>query len=818
MRRKAPKILVTSILAMLILTILPTTPALASPTSTIFFDPSSFIYDTGNATIGTTFTFTINVTDVSDMAAFEVKFYYDISMINITWIAPNGWIEPTTNPDYVFAGVGTMPVPAVFTQLNPHNASISFACSMFPAPAPGGGFYGDGKLAELNFTVLALPGKLEVWNTSLGWDETATFYVDSAAAVHYYDVYTDGYYEITWLEPPKPDLAVRGPAGATELTFGPFPPAAICTEFWVGAYVENLDAAWGLTGANFCLCFDNALINVTAASSGPLWTTSSITPLPITDGKVCANLSDPSATPSGTVLLLNVTFHIIYQNTIPPATFGDYNDTYIDFCEYTLIDPPSATVPVSTVTPCHIIIYALSTIPMPWLEVVDPTDGDHDVVLGPEPSIGKEFEVDVVIKNLHPSAHMVGYQFRLTYCGYPVHEYLKNISITEGPFLTDPRWNKFGTVFVGRFDPPMIKYPECAVVAGILWPDPMTGDWTVPPMDAFPTAEGPDVNSTALGVANATHPPADPVLATIRFRAIKQVYPENLHCDLELWDYCEGFYFIDKDGKRITNAPHVNGTYTMRGDYLPGREIDVYTQYPDGFNGKGPDVPSDMFWPQKQVILYAKVTYNYWPVQQKIVSFEIQQPCGDIVAKLTAITDEDGIAVVTYRIPWPCDHEEKEKLFGKWLITATVDIACEIVNDTLQFDFDYRVRIDAVTTEGGVQDEGEWFNHCQWVTIRIRIKTKLQRNMWILICVVIKDALDVPIGIRCRWLKIGGAKFCTYKYYEFTLAIHIPKHAFVGWATLHVNCFDKNPTEGGHALCPEYEPPPEIFIQPYGQN
>jgi hypothetical protein len=63
-----------------------------------------------------------------------------------------------------------------------------------------------------------------------------------------------------------------------------------------------------------------------------------------------------------------------------------------------------------------------------------------------------------------------------------------------------------------------------------------------------------------------------------------------------------------------------NGTLTILGWSLAGRIIDLYTQYPAPYGGQGPDNPSDMFWPQKEVWLYANVTYNWWPVQQKDVA------------------------------------------------------------------------------------------------------------------------------------------------------------------------------------------------------
>ena len=102
-------------------------------------------------------------------------------------------------------------------------------------------------------------------------------------------------------------------------------------------------------------------------------------------------------------------------------------------------------------------------------------------------------------------------------------------------------------------------------------------------------------------------------------------------------------------------------------------------------------------WGGSQVELYANVTYNYWPVQQKDVAFEIRDLSGELWAILVARTNEAGTASTSFRIPWPCDNPEE--LFGVWAVTATVDLACEVINDTLRFHFDYLVETFKVTTD-----------------------------------------------------------------------------------------------------------------------
>jgi hypothetical protein len=300
-------------------------------------------------------------------------------------------------------------------------------------------------------------------------------------------------------------------------------------------------------------------------------------------------------------------------------------------------------------------------------------------------------------------------------------------------------------------------------------------------------------------------PEGDGVLATITFRAIKQAaYPGgNLTCNLTLFN----IGMIDKDGEDIFYDPPEDGTYTILAYDLPGRQIDLYTQYPDGFNGKGLNEPSDMFWPQKEVILYAYVTYNWWPVQNKPVGYEIIDAQGEVWAKRTALSNGTGIAEVSFRMPWPCD--DPELLFGVWTVVATVDIACTVVTDTLTFHYDWLANIIDVTPSKYI------CNHDDTIEIDVTIESHAMQDYDVTITVTLYDELGFPFAFGAVEIPIGGAEYCTPNEYTVTFTIEIPKYAAAGIATIHVCCFDKEPSEGGCALCPEYEPTPEIFIEPY---
>jgi hypothetical protein len=214
-------------------------------------------------------------------------------------------------------------------------------------------------------------------------------------------------------------------------------------------------------------------------------------------------------------------------------------------------------------------------------------------------------------------------------------------------------------------------------------------------------------------------------------------------------------------------------------------------------------MPSDMFWPQKQVELYANVTYNYWPVQQKDVAFEVRDPQGNLVYVGVARTDADGVAHTYYRLPWPCDHPEQ--YFGVWTVRATVDVACIVINDTMQFHFDYMVEIFKVTT-----DKFE-YNHCDEVVVTVEYGSHAQQTYPVLFYVILEDALGVPVAQAFVGTTVGGTVFCQYKNGTVTLTMHIPKYAFAGIAKVHVNAYNWMPLWGGSAWCPEYG-----LVNPFG--
>lgn len=297
----------------------------------------------------------------------------------------------------------------------------------------------------------------------------------------------------------------------------------------------------------------------------------------------------------------------------------------------------------------------------------------------------------------------------------------------------------------------------------------------------------------------------DGPLVQLKFEVIRQeAMPWVGTSPLDLYDT----KFADIAAEPVPYEPPVDGLVKIEG-YVIGRAIDLFTQYPAPYGGQGFNKPSDMFTPQQQVELFALVTYNLWPVQQKDVAFQIFDPQGNLVTIICGRTNASGIAHVSFRIPWPC--ENPERLFGVWKVIATVEIAEVVVSDTLEFHFDYLVRWIKVTTDKDAYAHGET------ITVTVEYQSYAVQERSVLIAVVAHDELNVPFDSDFLKTTVGTndmTTWCTYKKYVATFTLEIPKWAAAGKATIYVNALTNWPFNGGAQVTPTYTPTPTIIIKP----
>lgn len=789
----AISLLATMLLSMFMLPVMAGTPTEPHAANAMWVEPSETKWDTDEMKVGDKFTVTVwlNLTVESDNWQFIM--YY-----NTAWLNATGCGYTHGGNSEFFEGFTTQPVAPQFSYFG--IPCVLHAEGLVAEVRPPG----YGSLSWVEFEIIAAPSKGEClhsdFDITTGVAAGDTFVENPEGGVEFTTY--DGEVDYNYAQPGiNPHMAVHNP--------GPYPYECTttwffrkegnatgqpwnCTWFQVDIYICELDPAWGLTNASFVLSYDPTEIYTDPTGANitiydPPWNVSSVN---VIDGTIEIFVEHPCGLPAGyledfpkenSVLVATILFHIFDQGSFPevdvvPLTFSD--EIFYDH-EFRInaSDPQDGTVTIEGYTPAA----------PPGLEVQP-----SPITMGPEPCVCETFNVSIVITDLDARWKAIGFEFKLAYNKTLIEPVDKNItlkSVVEGDWL--PQFNNtvdppYTFLICYDYDDPPIP-PNHIKVGYMLLPN-ATGQWNV-----FPEGTG--------------------VLVTIPFHVIYQCYPLNITTELGLYD----IMFIDDEDNEIPVEPITNGIVNIV-TALPGRQIDLYTQYPAPFGGQGPNNPSDMFWPQKVIYLYAKVTYNYWPVNNKDVGFEVEGPYDQetglpvqgkykIWIKDSARTNKDGIAVIMFQIPWPC--EDPEGLFGKWKVTATVDICSEVVMDTLMFDYLYMVMWDDVT----VDKEDKQYDHCNTIEITVSFKSKSQQKRWVLISVVLYDELDTPVGIALvgRWVQ--GAQPCHYVYYTATAWIHVPQHAFAGIAQLRVNAFTKNPTIGGVPWCPGFVT--EVYIQPY---
>jgi len=163
--------------------------------------------------------------------------------------------------------------------------------------------------------------------------------------------------------------------------------------------------------------------------------------------------------------------------------------------------------------------------------------------LAPKNSVGETFKINVTISNLDVSLKMIGTNFRLCYNT----SLLEVVSVAEGPFLRDSRWNLHGTFFVNYVEDDPIYGPN-VVVGDMLLPN-ATGHWT-------------------------NFPGGSETVATITFREIYQ--PVELQpsasCTLELLDTL----IVDSNGQRVSHNVE-NGFYEVQSLNFPTLSVEPPT-------------------------------------------------------------------------------------------------------------------------------------------------------------------------------------------------------------------------------------------------
>jgi len=330
------------------------------------------------------------------------------------------------------------------------------------------------------------------------------------------------------------------------------------------------------------------------------------------------------------------------------------------------------------------------------------------------------------------------------------------------------------------------------------------------------------------------HPPFPQVdstgklLMTVYFKAISETI-----APVEHWEWIKFIDFLHADGRPqdtyglnqyihlIKFADTVDCYYRKPVKTL-GPAIDVYTQYQYPWGGQGGNATSDGFGPQQLVDLFAYVTYNEYPVQQKLVGFQIFHQGATKIFNIYRedTTDDHGVAQVSFRIPWPCEDPVHE-IFGWWYVNATVEIAEMKVVDNLKFwvwwpvqvlsvePWDLVLHIPKTTfTQRKVGGDPLTFNLTYGTY-------SMQMIHDAVITVTVYDEQNFFIGSLTTTVDVGWGDMAhegQMKTYEWLVTIPMPTNALVGKGIVFGNAFDALPWYGGTPYCPEVTNTIDFYI------
>ena len=410
-------------------------------------------------------------------------------------------------------------------------------------------------------------------------------------------------------------------------------------------------------------------------------------------------------------------------------------------------------------------------------------------------NLGDIFGVDVMVSNVDPSLQIVGFQFSImwnTSLIAPAAPIFAN-----GTFLEAFQYGPGGVIYATDINthersipltPIAVDY-NYSVVGELLMPDALTNFTYHAP---FPAGGG--------------------RLCTLYFMAILEtISPVQIISSIDF--IAEDFLVLTDQNLDIGYASATGAVYYAPQKVL-GLSIDVYTQYPNPFGGQGANMTSDSFGPQQEVCLFALVTYNDYPVQQKLVGFQIVHD-GFIFTR-EATTDADGIASVCFRLPWPCVDPVGE-IFGWWYVNATVEVAEQVVVDNLKFWVWWPVEVVSIEPKfTSVIQTKQGTEMCFEMIYRrfdvLPLNATLTATVYDELGFFIGSASTVitNFGATGEIDPITGEPIPIYG--NWTFCIPIPSNAVVGKCIIYGNAFTDWPWMGGVPYCPEVTNTIDFFI------
>lgn len=159
-----------------------------------------------------------------------------------------------------------------------------------------------------------------------------------------------------------------------------------------------------------------------------------------------------------------------------------------------------------------------------------------------------------------------------------------------------------------------------------------------------------------------------------------------------------------------------------------GGLLDLYTQK----GGKGLGEPCGTFMAGEMVYLVSQVTYSNFPVQKQLVSFQVLNALNETVLIRTATTNNEGLAIVYFRIPTISSSA------GTWKAISVVNIAEEVVWDTIDFQVYFTTPVPVGGYTFSTENHAGEERSAYWIVViflaasltMIRRKMQKSHNHW----------------------------------------------------------------------------------------
>jgi len=228
-----------------------------------------------------------------------------------------------------------------------------------------------------------------------------------------------------------------------------------------------------------------------------------------------------------------------------------------------------------------------------------------------------------------------------------------------------------------------------------------------------------------------------------------------------------------------------------------GGKLDIFTQK-EPFSGRGLNMSSDAFGPEEEVMIYASVTYNDYPVGGALVGFEIHGPENsmyNITLCTSNQTDDSGIARIRFRIGLISQMN-----FGEWKVFGTVLVADKVCLDFLSFKVGWIVEVVSIKTVNGSYIEQTEFTKGSYVGIELSLRNIAMTEKKATLSITIYDSLGVQINSTeiedCNLQANGSIS-------HIDCFLLIPEWACAGDAVVCVSAYTAPASQGGVPYCPE---------------